>query len=789
MRIFFIIALMSCCLVTYAQTSAYVKGIIKDKSTSEAIEFASVSLNDAVSKKIIAGTVTDENGKFKFSNIPSGDYYLVAGFIGYETQQTSLYSLNESYDVGIIYLTESSQMLDEVVVEGRKSAFVAKLDRKVYNVGSDLFSKAGAASDLLQNIPSVEVDMDGNVSLRGNENVTILINGKPSAMMNSKTRGDALNQLSANSIERIEVVSNPSAEFKPDGMSGIINIVLKKDAKAGFGGSATANVGSYGRYNAGVNLNMGLHNVNLFGGYSFRRDRYDRSIVDWRESPTEHITQNTYGLGRPVSHTFRLGMNWNITAKDLMEISGAYNRRNFQRNELVESGTYNLSGVLLSSYHRDRDAFAKENMWEANFRYAHTFNDRSDLSLEYSYSSESEDEINRYNTIDKEGESKENEGVWDANYLNLARLRWQQTFSDNMKLISGYEFEHLRAEQNFHVSDLIGEAFEPNPDRSSDFTHYMTLNTLYSTIELGFGKWMVLPGVRLEYADIENRLISHCKSIRQHYFNIYPTIHISRQMTPATEILFNYSLRVNRPEGTDMNPFAERINPLSLQAGNPYLKPEKIHSLEAGWLLRTDNGMSLMTTLYYRYITNKITDVSKYVDSGVLLTTKENMDASQNAGAEIIWSWQPWRWLSFNCNLNGYYNKIVATKLGFGKNKDAFAWSALMNANFIPFRHCTVQLNARFRSATLVPQGRRNADCRINLGLMYDIPSINLSVIASVTDLFDTYKKSFTLDTPELKQKVDRRRNPRIFYVGVSWQFAASKGKQHQNKIEYDEGM
>lgn len=201
------------------------------------------------------------------------------------------------------------------------------------------------------------------------------------------------------------------------------------------------------------------------------------------------------------------------------------------------------------------------------------------------------------------------------------------------------------------------------------------------------------------------------------------------------------------------------------------------------------NGGSLMSTVYYRYITNQITTVFRYISSGVLLTTKENLQSSQNAGIELIWSCPVTRWFDFNLNANGYYNQIDASKLGFGKNKDTFSYSTLLNANFRPFNHYMVQLNARYRSATLVPQGHRDADVRINLGMKYDIPSINLSVIASATDLFDTYHKSYTLDTPELKQKVEKRRNPRILYLGVSWQFGGNKGKKHNANLEYNEGL
>lgn len=773
-----------------AQTGGSVTGILKEKTSGQPMEFATVALHEAGTKNVKNGCMTDSTGLFRFAKVPAGAYYVEGSYVGCTPVRSNVFMLEkeQNMNIGTLFISEGEQ-LAEVVVESSKPAFVAKLDRKVFNVGQDLMSSAGSAGDLMQNIPSIDVDMDGNVSLRGNSNVTILINGKSSAMMGAKTRGDALNQLSASSIERIEVITNPSAEYKPDGMGGIINIVLKKEAKQGANGTLNANIGSYGRQNAGVNLNYGWNKFNLFGGYTFRRDRYDRSIIDHRVSPSDVIDQTTYGLGRPVSHALRLGMNVSFTQQDMLEVAGGYNRRRFKRNERLESVTEDTDGELSDLYFRDRDALAKENMWEATLKYAHRYGKDNEWGVDYAYSSESEDEINHYSTLRQDEKEKNDETVWDANYLHVAKFYWQHHFSDRIKFMSGYELEHLKAEQNYHVADWNGTGFIFNTERSSDFTHYMTLHSLYASLEVTAGRWNLLAGLRGEYADISNKLVSQGQNLTQNYSNLYPALHLSRSIGNGNELMMSYSLRVNRPEGSDMNPFAEQINPLSLEAGNPDLKPEKIHSFEVGWLWRMGNGGSLMSTLYYRYITNQITDVSRYIDSGVLLTTKENMQSGQNAGAELIWNFPVVRWFDFNLNLNGYYNRIDASKLGFSKKKDTFSYSALLNANLRPFNHYMIQLNARYRSATLVPQGRRDAAVRINLGMKYDIPSINLSVIASVTDLFDTYRKSYTLDTPELKQKVEKRRNPRIFYLGASWQFGVSKGKKHNANPEYDEGL
>lgn len=223
--------------------------------------------------------------------------------------------------------TVFDKYLDEIVVVARRPGSVTKTDRKIYSVSQDIASTVSSAAEILNHIPSVEVDIDGNVSMRGSGNVTILINGKPSAMMAGKTRADALGQLSGANIERIEVIDNPGAEYRAEGGGGIINIVMRTYTKQGFNGSVMANAGSAGRFNAGVNLNYSIRNLNFYGGYTFRRDRYDRTVDDYRISPSDTIAQTTYGLGRPVSHTFRLGITANLTPADMLSVSGNYNRR------------------------------------------------------------------------------------------------------------------------------------------------------------------------------------------------------------------------------------------------------------------------------------------------------------------------------------------------------------------------------------------------------------------------------------------------------------------------------
>lgn len=294
-------------------------GSVKDSASNSALAFANAGLYKRHDSTLVKGIVTDKNGKFELSNIPDGEYYMRITHMGYKGVTTESFVINSQNsqhkraDLGTITLAETVVVLDEVLVTGKKELFNNSIDRKIYNVGQDITSKSGSASDLLQNIPSVQVDIDGNVSLRGASDVMVLIDGKTSPLMD-RDRADALQSIDANSIDHIEVITDPSAKYKPDGTAGIINIVMKKNAAAGFNGSVTANVGNQGRYNGSVNLNYGLSGFNLFGGYSFRQDVRTRTTSNAiRQIDSANVLtysqQNLSSNSSPISHFIRLGFD------------------------------------------------------------------------------------------------------------------------------------------------------------------------------------------------------------------------------------------------------------------------------------------------------------------------------------------------------------------------------------------------------------------------------------------------------------------------------------------------
>lgn len=671
---------------------------------------------------------------------------------------------------------EREHKLSEVVVTVKRPTYVQHIDKKVFNVAQDVMSATVSASELMQNIPSVQVDVDGNVSLRGDENVKILIDGKPSTLMNIRTRADALRQIPAKQIERIEIITNPSAQYKPDGTSGIINIVMKQHnaATEGLNGSLTANAGTAGRANGTASLNYNLGSVGLSASYGIRRDIKRRSETDDRTrfgDATEYLSQRSNTSSKPLSHILRLGADWAITHRDRLQWNGSFNNRSFVKDESITAITSSEQGDIVSNSLRNRRDDEYTRQWETGVTYSHSFRgEGNDLAIGYTFSRQKGLEDNRYEIFSSLGDSKDNSQIWQAYSQHLLNMTVNRKINDRLKFSFGYELDALTTDLNHHVQDWNGQSFVPNMAKTNDFTNRQMSNTLFATMELQLGKWTILAGLRPEVMQIKSLLVNQDSTMRQSYFTIYPSLHTAYTIDEHNEVQLNYSLRVNRPEADDMNPFPEYQNPLTVKAGNPDLKPEKIHSIEAGYQWR-GGATTILATLYYRYTTNKITSLTHYTDNTILYKTKENMNGGAATGVELIMNTRLGQWATVNLSGNVFSDIINAERLGYGKDRRATAWNAALNANFNLFRGAALQLNSRYLSSSLIPQGRRDGTFVTDLGAKYDIPRTRLSLSATLSDVFKTFRKSFTIDTPELHQRVVRRFDSRALYIGANWNF------------------
>ncbi len=775
-----------------------ITGSIVEKGNGNPVEYASIQLLKISDQTPVEGTISDTKGNFSITNVAFGEYSIEVSFMGFEKVSLSNVRLTReqpSLNLGKITLEASSVAVEEVTVEGKRSTYTQTIDKKIFSVGDDLTSSSGSVSDLMQNIPSLQVDMEGNVSLRGSENVQILINGKPSAMM-GKNRAMVLQQLPANSIDRIEIITNPSAKYKPDGTAGIINLILKKERKEGFNGTLTGNAGNKNRYNSSIALNYHTGGINLFGSYGIRLDHRDRYSKDDRIKTDTLTKGKSYQLqiidskARPISHIAEAGFEWEINDKNSLEASINYNHMGFIREETTLTQDRDDDKLITNNYNRYRydDEYEKE--LESTAKYTRKISEDQEISIDYTHNSSREQEDNKFTnhyTFPVKPDSKDNTLIWQADYENLLRVNYLRPLSGkDAELELGYELEADKSDLNFKAENLIGSTWALDKERSNQFLFDETVHAFYATDKQIFGKLGVMGGLRAEQSYITSHLVTLDSLVSNNYFSIYPTMHTSFNFNETSQWQLNYSKRINRPEGDDLNPFPEYRDIYNISAGNPKLKPERIHSIETGYLYH--KGINTYSaTLYYRYAYNKMTEITRFLNDSVLLTTKENLASSSAIGIEAIANRVFGKVATVNLNVNGFLNKLDASNLGYSGSKTSFSWNTALNTNFNITKLLMVQINTRYTSAIQTPQGERQPTFIVNTGARYEMFKRKASLMLTVSDLFDSYHNRTLINIPELHREVESRRAPRILYVGFSCHFGSAEKKSKETQLKYEE--
>ncbi len=776
-----------------------ITGIIVDKESRLPIEFATVILVAEPDSSQIRGTTTDAKGKFSFDKVTNGKYRIVYSFIGFEKQKMDPFVLNEktrNLNLGTLGLASSSQEIKDVEVIGERSTYSNTIDRKVFNVGKDLIGKTGSVSDLMQNVPSISVDIEGNISLRGSENVMVLINGKPSALMGTN-RAAVLQQMPASSIERIEVITNPSAKFKPDGTSGIINIVVKKNKNLGMNGTVQANAGNEKRYNGNVIANFNTGKMNVYGSYSLRQDDRIRYTLDSRKRTdpltkvVDYTMMDATEHSRPISHILNGGIDFSLNDKNEIGISANYNNRDMVKDGLTTTQNSDQNHRLTKDFDRIRIDPEYERSLEYAIKYKHLFEKEGhELAIDYTSSGQKEQEDNHYtnvfrmpaqpttldNTLIKQND---NESQFSAEYSN--------PLSKTSKLEAGYLLETRKNDMNFYGENFnpLTKTWEKDKIKSNQFIYDEHIHVLYTTFEKEMGKFGVLGGLRAEQAIVKSDQVTTNKQYDNSYFRLYPSLHLSYNYNDANEFQLNYSHRIRRPEGDEMNPFPEYQDPYNLRIGDPKLKPEQIHSIEMGYQFKK-NMTTITSTIYYRYTYDGLTSLTKYLNDSVLITTTGNLSKSSSAGFEFIVSTTLAKIISINFGSNTFYNTIDASSLGYSSKKSNISYTLNLNSTINVSKNSMIQLNANYISEKLTPQGKRLPTFVTNLGFRQELLKKKASVIFTVSDLFNSLTNNSIVDTPELYQEVIRKRSARMIYLGFSYTIGKQLKKSKDTPLKFD---
>lgn len=783
--------------------SGLVKGKVIDSKSKEALEFVNVSIKKKGSDQIVKGATTDLDGNFIIGNLAPGTYVVNVSYIGY-TPYEKEFTINpnqKSVSLRMIPLAEDSQMLGEVQVVGQKPQMRFDIDKKVFNVDQNIASSGGSASDVLSNIPSVDVDNEGEVSLRGNSSVTIWINGKASGL-SADNRAEILEQMPAESIENIEVITNPSAKYSPEGTAGIINIVLKEDRKAGYYGSAQAGADTDGGYNASANINYSSGKVEAYANLGYRQRRMkgggytDRLNIG--ETDTTFLNQASSSKNNGGNVFARMGVTWNVTSKDHLSLGGfgMFGSRSGKNGIDYLSNT---PGSFLAS-RRTSNSDNDMNGGNIELGYKHDFSKKSNLDLTASWNSWGMDNHTVYDQFSEYGEGVETTS-YQRQLNNIRNHNWEfqadyvNSFDDRNKLEAGYKGTLSR--QNSPVETYSGTAASNAEAEQSLFNRFLynqDIHALYATYSTKFGPLGLQAGLRGEYSKVDTKSLAYGQTesdvspYKHDYFSLFPSVFLSYALPKDNEIQVNYTRRISRPWGGQLNSFMNITDSTNISFGNPRLSPQYSNAFELNYIKNWGEHL-LSLSGYYRN-TNDVIQRIRFLEGDIMKSTYENVAKSQSAGVEIVGKDKLFRILDLTTTVNLFYSKLDgftyqpsgAVEPVVGKAEENFSWNARMIANLMLPYSISLQVTGNYNAKQVVAQGYRKPNYSLDAGLRKSFLDKKLSLSINARDLLDSRKRHTITSGAGFEQDDMNWRGGRRFGFTLTYSFGNMRAKKSKSE-------
>lgn len=787
-KIFFALFALTFCTSLWAANDLKISGKLLDATTNEAFAYVNVALHDASNNQLITGTLSDIDGKFELF-ADNGNYLLKISFVGYKSYQKSiqLSALRPHVRLGTILLEEDAQLMKEVEVTGQKSAMQLELDKKVFNVSDNILAEGASASEVLENIPSVEIDTEGNVSLRNNSSVELWINGKPSGLSGSD-KGQILEMLPAESIEKVELITNPSAKYNPEGSVGIINIVLKESHKGGYFGSVTAGANyqegnDYPGANLGLNFTYNNSKWDFFLNASGRHNLRNRSSYNNRTSfeegaDTTYLNQSNNNINKFYNGFLRTGFTYRIDQKNEIGMSafGAYNR--FERNNLIHYTTLNQDKDTTAVRNRTTNSLGDMAFYNATVDFKHKFvADKEEISANLNYfgflRNSNSDYHNWQNNTGNISQTTEYQQQNEFGHSASAQVDYYNKFTPNSKLEVG-------AKASFDYQDSKDRSFDKDhteiADRYNPFLYTEQIYALYASYGNKFDWFGFQIGVRAE------ETITQANGINRSYFQAFPSAYLSFELPQSNEIQVNYTRRINRPRGNAINNYVDRTDPTNISYGNPWLMPEFSNNVELNFL-KTWDLHTLSAGLYYSYTENVIQRVSKLNETGVMENTFENINYSHNAGIELIAKNRLFKnYLDLTTSVTGYYYCLGENKEYNIARTENFSWNARINANVKILSNLSAQVTAYYNAPRLVAQGSVDHRYGLNAGIKASFFDKALSINFTVNDILNSRSHSLrTSWSDNFYQESATTSIGRNYRLSLSYNFGNMKPKRNKN--------
>ncbi|MES2859882.1 MAG: TonB-dependent receptor [Pseudomonadota bacterium] len=688
--------------------------------------------------------------------------------------------------------------VEDVVVTGRASDVRTSIDSTSYSLANDLQASTGSLADALRNVPSVDVDPQGNVSLRGDSNVTILVDGRPSGVLSGEGRAQALLQLQAGQYARIEVMTNPSAAYSPEGSGGVINLISKPNTpRPGTvtTGSVRANIGDNGRWNLGLSGSRASGRTTLSGDLGVRHDTGEQIIERQRERLDTGSglflpsTQNQNVDFESDGYYGRLGLEFRADDRTTLTLEGRSS--DFANTgdgvELFEAR--NAAGGIASAYRRESDvnqSFANQGL---TARVLRRFDDNGHEwtnEVRFDHGENTLDLTNMTQPSVPAGAATYEQVNNDGSYTLLAfTSAYIRPIGELAKLRLGYEFEMREPEQDNAVRrGAAPGALATVAGLTNRFQGEQTVHALYATYERPFGEQLSAQfGLRLEQANIEVDSITGGVRASQDYFRAYPTGHLQYQLSETQTLRASYSRRIQRPQTGQLNPFVSYVDPLNLRSGNPDLEPQETDAFEVMWQMRAGQTF-YQATAYYRDTTKAFTEIASDIGGGVLLTRPENLGARRDTGVEVVANGRLTSTLRYNASVNVFQQDIDASGIPGATDRSATLVSGRLSLNWQATPDDFVQLSGMWQGETLLAQGTREAGGMVNLGYRRKLTE-TVAFQLTVRDLLDEFGDVTTYDTPTFRDRTDRRFGGRAGYIGLTWTFGGGPRRPQEPQFDF----
>ena len=811
--------------LSFSQNDIKIEGKVIEEGTNIPLEYATVTLKTITDNKVVTGGITDIEGKFSFE-VPSGTYNIYVEYISYTTKEYLNKTLSKSIDLGTVSLALDTESLEEVTIVAEKTTVEVKLDKKVYNIGQDLTTAGGTVSDALNNVPSVSVDIEGGISLRGNQNVRILINGRPSALAGF---GDTnvLSQLPAEAIERVEVITSPSARYDAEGTAGILNIILRQKETLGFNGSFNFTVGNPDNIGLNSTINYRTEKFNIFTNLSWR----------YFDAPRTSYTDVTYFDrlvdGNTIEPEFRriiedqeverLNRNYNANLgleyfiDETSSITGGlfYRLGSDADLSLNSSERFNEDTIVEETLRREKET-EQDNSYQVTLNYVKRFGDDNDhkLTADFQYANDSEDGFTNLNEdyittnqTNPEPFQQEQEFTEEVQNEYLIQTDYVLPINKDSRFEAGYRgtFQNEVTDYRLEQENIATGNLVVNDTITNVFDYDENVNAVYTQYGSKFGKFSFLLGLRLEHTQLKGKIDSRLTNeelveafgfpiqtdFDNNYLGLFPTVNIIYNLgdddsDSEESITLGYNRRINRPRGWFINPFPTRSSRTNIFQGNPNLQPAFASAFDIGYLKRWDD-FTLTTSVYYQYETDSFERVQENTGQqttdgiDIIRTIPINLSTNARTGAELGILYNPAKWLRLNSSFNFFQFETEGEFNGVDYSAKNTSWFARFSSKVILPWKIDWQTNANYRGAIQDAQSDTDGILSIDLAFSKELFDNSLTLSLNVRDLFNSRRRESVTTTDFFRRFSDTQWRQRQINFSIIYRFNQQLNKRERS--------